>query len=527
MPNVIPAPIPPATATTPGIVSTATQTLGAGDKTIGGKLTVGKPPVLNEPALIMPGVVSSSSYGSAGAIVWGAGGLDGITCSIENLSIGTYNKPITIGATFSSVNIYGVNYGTVSTDVVVKVGAATADGSVHASAKLFSVRTGIGGTEVEKAYILKDGTIVSGSSQMQPSGIGFFAAQVYSNSYRPASGGIGIVLNSSHSSMISGDVAAYIGTPAADANVNASAKLLSVCSGIGGTLVEKAFFTGAGGLVVSGTPGASATGLTSGMSAALGSYNVNIGSTALWLGTSAPDTTNYTLATSSSGGLGTPVGTTLRAVSGPLRAIGTNGTITGDLCVTVGTETADGSVHANAHLLSVRTGVRATEVEKFWVNKLGPAMPLNGQFAMNGDGGGIFLTYRSGDGMAGFSNGAAAYLGIFPGTGAAACSGGFTANGGFVAAAGTTLAVGTTITDTSGTPGAATINAGKGRAALANAATSIVITNSLVDANSVVLIEWEDDPGQRHRVTVAAGSFTVTLSAAAAANVKFRFFVVK
>ena len=110
----------------------------------------------------------------------------------------------------------------------------------------------------------------------------------------------------------------------------------------------------------------------------------------------------------------------------------TNGTGASDVGVKVGVSTADASVNATAHILSARTGISGAEVEKFWVNKLGPAVPINGQFSLNGDGGGIFLTYRSADGMAGFSNGAAAYLGIFPGTGASGCSGGFTAGGGFV-----------------------------------------------------------------------------------------------
>ena len=202
----------------------------------------------------------------------------------------------------------------------------------------------------------------------------------------------------------------------------------------------------------------------------------------------------------------------------------TNGTGASDVGVKVGVSTADASVNATAHILSARTGISGVEVEKFWVNKLGPAVPINGQFSLNGDGGGIFLVYRSADGMAGFSNGAAAYLGIFPGTGASGCSGGFTAVGGFT---GPFFSVTGAITDITGTPGTTgTVNAAKGRAAITSASTTFTMTNSTVTANSVVLIEWEDDPGQRHRVVPSAGQFIVTLAAGAAANSKFRFFVV-
>lgn len=201
-----------------------------------------------------------------------------------------------------------------------------------------------------------------------------------------------------------------------------------------------------------------------------------------------------------------------------------NGTGSTDVVMRIGTSVADASVNATAKLISVRTGIGATEVEKWWVNKLGPVQPINGQYGLNGDAGGIFLTYRTVDGMAGFSNGAAAFLGIFPGTGASACSGGFTSGGGFT---GPAFNVTGAITDLSGTPSTTgTINAAKGRAAISAAAASFTMANSVVTANSVVLVEWEDNPGQRHHVVPTAGQFVITLEAGAAANSKFRFFVV-
>lgn len=46
-----------------------------------------------------------------------------------------------------------------STDKCVTVGSSVADGSVHASAKVWVAATGIGGTQVDKAWIEKAGTI--------------------------------------------------------------------------------------------------------------------------------------------------------------------------------------------------------------------------------------------------------------------------------------------------------------------------------------------------------------------------------
>lgn len=84
-----------------------------------------------------------------------------------------------------------------------------------------------------------------------------------------------------------------------------------------------------------------------------------------------------------------------------------------------------------------------------------------------------------------------------------------------------------TITDQSGTPATSgTINAPKGRCSLLSGNATFTLTNSLITANSVVIIEWEDDPGQRHRVVPGAGSVVITTSAAVAASSKFRFFVV-
>lgn len=83
-------------------------------------------------------------------------------------------------------------------------------------------------------------------------------------------------------------------------------------------------------------------------------------------------------------------------------------------------------------------------------------------------------------------------------------------------------------TDTSGTPGNATINTLSGRAAFAAAGSTVVVTNSTVTAASKVFVSLRggDATLVSVRVTPAAGSFTVTGNAAATATTIFDFFVV-
>lgn len=90
-----------------------------------------------------------------------------------------------------------------------------------------------------------------------------------------------------------------------------------------------------------------------------------------------------------------------------------------------------------------------------------------------------------------------------------------------------TLAAGT-YTDSTGTPGNVTNNSARGRAAIAAAGTTCVVTNSLVTATSSVFIQEraQDATATRLSVTTAAGSFTVTANAAATAALAFDFLVV-
>lgn len=84
-------------------------------------------------------------------------------------------------------------------------------------------------------------------------------------------------------------------------------------------------------------------------------------------------------------------------------------------------------------------------------------------------------------------------------------------------------------TDGSATPGAATINAVRGKAAIAIGAASVVITNSKVSATSQVIVVLENNDATLtflKSVVPGAGSFTVTGNANATAAVNFKFVVV-
>ena len=83
--------------------------------------------------------------------------------------------------------------------------------------------------------------------------------------------------------------------------------------------------------------------------------------------------------------------------------------------------------------------------------------------------------------------------------------------------------------DNSGAPGNTTINSMAGRAAFAAAASTVVITNSKVTANSEIFIQLRgarDATLTEARISAqGAGTFTVSGNAAATATTVFSFFV--
>jgi hypothetical protein len=81
--------------------------------------------------------------------------------------------------------------------------------------------------------------------------------------------------------------------------------------------------------------------------------------------------------------------------------------------------------------------------------------------------------------------------------------------------------------DSSGTPGNATINKPTGKCAVANGASAVTITNSLVTAASIVYAVIQDNTDNLavRSVTVAAGSFTINLSGVTTGARKVGFVV--
>ena len=86
-----------------------------------------------------------------------------------------------------------------------------------------------------------------------------------------------------------------------------------------------------------------------------------------------------------------------------------------------------------------------------------------------------------------------------------------------------------TFQDLSGTPGNATINADRGKVAIAAGQSTVNVTNSIVTAQSVILAtQVGTDATMNNIVAVVpgAGSFTITANAAATGNVPVGFLVI-
>jgi hypothetical protein len=98
-----------------------------------------------------PGVdtyLAGPVFKAAGTIRWSnttTGGLSDVT-----------GQSLLAAPTSKAMSVVGP-LGAGATDVVTKSGSSVADGSVNGGAKLHSFRTGIGGTEVEKAYVTAAG----------------------------------------------------------------------------------------------------------------------------------------------------------------------------------------------------------------------------------------------------------------------------------------------------------------------------------------------------------------------------------
>ena len=226
----------------------------------------------------------------------------------------------------------------------------------------------------------------------------------------------------------------------------------------------------------------------------------------------------------------------------------TNGTAAADIVVKVGTSVANASVDVGAKLLSVRTGIGGTEVQKAFISAAGDIVGIgtvqgnvcwsNSYFyapfgytnaiysisqneialaSVRGDALGPSVRIDSasqttGDAVSQFDVNNLALGTIWR-----------------VYGAGT---VGQRGTDSTGTPGNATINKPSGISSIATGQTTCTITNSLVPAVATrrvrINITWNGDHGAARSwavQTVGGGSFVVTLSGAAGADTVFSWQV--
>jgi len=243
-----------------------------------------------------------------------------------------------------------------------------------------------------------------------------------------------------------------------------------------------------------------------------------------------------------------PAGTSA-LLAGPL------GASASDVVTKIGSTVADGSVNAAAKLLSVRTGLNGgTEVEKAFIDASGNIVGGSGST----NSGQRLLSVGRSVSFAEFSQGSASTtpswivrsssgkaMAMLAGTSGVAISYDNTVSLLFIPDSRANLDAGTpgtgTVvssidplgrfdqlgTDSTGTPGAATINKPTGKSAIAAAAASVVITCSECTASSIVLITpHARDATCKELIAVpAAGSFTVSGSAAATATLPFSWKV--
>lgn len=230
------------------------------------------------------------------------------------------------------------------------------------------------------------------------------------------------------------------------------------------------------------------------------------------------------------------------------------GGTSGETCVQLGSSVADASVNANARLLGVGTGIGGTYIERLYVLKAG----TDGFSLKNTSTGGLLTMETSSGTTIGWggvsqtvydsnnsitsapvsvwnrSNAAdgasavAAYSHATAGwTNANAKLHSFRNNlteNAAIAASGRLDQAGT---DSTATPGAATINKPIGKSAIAAGSASVTITNSLVTTGSHIIFSPHnsDLTCKELYVIPGAGSFTLSGSAAATATLAFSWRV--
>ena len=188
------------------------------------------------------------------------------------------------------------------------------------------------------------------------------------------------------------------------------------------------------------------------------------------------------------------------ALAGPL------GTGASDVAVKVGTTLADASVNAAAKLLSVRTGIGGTEVEYGYWTKNGGGNLFTNFITLPSDGSGLFrigLQGLYGNNVSGnlffnynAASGSSAVIGLNCSTGRIDQSG----------------------TDSTATPGAATINKPIGKSSIAAGASSLVVTNSLATAAMHCIFSPHARDATCKELIAVCGAGTITFSGSAVAT---------
>jgi hypothetical protein len=457
--------------------------------------------------------------------------------------------------------------GTLSTDICVKLGTSNT-GTLDALAKLLSIRSAIGGTEVEKMYVGASGNIVVADADaytaIKGTSTGANGVWGISNAgnavrgdggaggaaggYFTAYGGYG-VYGSSQTTGVYGTSGSGHGVKGVTTGGGGIA-VWGVSSGSNGPAVKgesSSYF----GVVATGTGNYSALQVTPRASLPSsvengavtirddGSFNWYANGT--WKTLSGSGSTDVTLAaigatpnangaslvgqilnlqpasisfggamtTAAQSFAGAKTFTAAAVVQAPYAAVT-------DVYLKVGSSTADASVLAGAKLLSARTGIGGTEVEYFSVSK---SSTTSGTVNCTPPStGAADVLVKAGTSTAdGSVNAAAKLLSVRTGVGGTEIEQLYVVKGGAINQQGT---------DSSATPGAATINKATGISAIASGSSTCTITNSLATTSSRILITWLGDHGAaRSWVARAAGSFTVMLSSNAATNTSFAWEV--
>lgn len=183
----------------------------------------------------------------------------------------TFTSTLIASAGVQTGLVFNTN-GTGASDRIIKAGTTQSYAAANASAKLFSLWYGIGGTEVEHFTVDKNGVYFNGypASSISCSGswidVGqglpvrtssYFASSSPSNStaYYASGNGAFSGLNTfkawSETAAGATDVAVKLGCYVADGSVNATTKLLSLVAGMSGTEVESLSFL-KGGRILGG-----------------------------------------------------------------------------------------------------------------------------------------------------------------------------------------------------------------------------------------------------------------------------------